>query len=315
MKLLRPVLGILAALALVGVIVLTAIEAGTRIDELRGGTAGAAPSGDVAELAQRLLAPPYPFPDGLQQTVTLIPGALPKNAPLEMPLPVGARLVGSVSRERGTTTSFDVVLDATGTADEITAFYDREMPKKGLNPVAAPQMPQQGGFVSSSGPANNKMYCKGDQGPYVSLSVFAKAGAPSDVRAHYEPVDPVAMGTPCSQRSGGGPVSFSTKLPQLRAPEGVTLQSNGSGMGGNRQSSEATALTSKSVAELESGFAQQLAAAGWTRVAGRADGPLAYSTWKIPGDGEWQGLLLVIESPGKDRRSLTVRAETATGGF
>jgi hypothetical protein len=309
----RYVLGTLAAVALVGVIVLTALEAGTRIDELRGGTAGAAPSGDVAELAQRLLAPPFPMPDGTVQTVTLVPGALPKDAPFDMPLPTGGRLIGSVLRTRGSAISFDAVIDATGTPDEVTAFYDRELPKKGMNPLAQPQMQPQGGFVSSSGPAGSKTYCKADVGPYVSLTVYPKPGAPSDVRVHYEPVNPNGMGTPCMQKQFGGPQPFTTKLPVLRAPDGVTLQPNGGGMGGNRQSSDATAVTSKSVAELESAFAQQLAAAGWTRVAGKADGPLAYSTWKIPGDGEWQGLLLVIESPGKDRRSLTVRAETATG--
>jgi hypothetical protein len=103
------------------------------------------------------------------------------------------------------------------------------------------------------------------------------------------------------------------RLPALRAPDGVVLQSSGSSMGGPRQQSDAIANTSKTSAELESFFAQQLAAAGWTRVAGGANTPLAFSTWKVPGDGDWQGVLIVIEMPSKDRRSLMLRAESPTG--
>ncbi|MDE3112648.1 MAG: hypothetical protein KGN00_12735 [Chloroflexota bacterium] len=315
-RLVRYTLATLAAVALLGVIALTAIEAGSRMQDLRGGTAGAAPQGGIEELAQRLLTPAFPMPDGSQQTVALDPGALPKNAPFDLPLPPSARLVGSVTRERtsgsSTLVSFDVVLDVPGPPDDVTAFYDREMPKKGMDPLSRPLMPQQGGFVSSVGPTSTKMYCKSDQGPapYVSLTVFSKPGAPNDVRVHYEPASPQMMGSPCRQEQGG-PQPYPTKLPTLHAPQGVTLQPNGGQGDGNKQTSDATAITSTSVADLESAFAQQLSAAGWTRLAGKADGPLAWSTWKIPGEGDWQGLLLVVQAPGTDRRSLTVRAEAA----
>jgi hypothetical protein len=76
----------------------------------------------------------------------------------------------------------------------------------------------------------------------------------------------------------------------------------------DRQTSEAGATTKLSASDLEAQFAQQLAAAGWTKIARSADGPIAWSTWKVPGDGEWRGLLLVNETSG-DRRSLLLRAE------
>jgi hypothetical protein len=309
----KTLLGVLAALALVGVIVFTVVGSAPRIEELRGGSQGQSPqaASDITELAQRLIAPPFPNPDGTIQSATLIPSALPKDAPFDMPVPPNGRVVGSVLRQRGTSMSFDVVLDVTGKADEITSFYERELGSKGFNPPPTFQQPQQGGFVSSIGPASGKMFCKADVGPYVSVTVFGKASGPNDVRTHYEPANP-NQGTPCSQKGGpGGPPA--TRLPALRPPDGVTLQGSGGGFGGNRQSSDATALTSKGVGELESYFAQQLVAAGWTRINGKADGPIAWSTWKVPGDGDWQGLLLIIESPGKDRRSLTLRAESPTG--
>jgi hypothetical protein len=164
------------------------------------------------------------------------------------------------------------------------------------------------------------MFCKGDGLPYVSVSVFTRPSAANDVRIHFEPAQTASaqqyMGSPCSQKGGPPQGMPAQRLPALRAPDGVLLQASGSSMGGARQQSDAVATTPKTAAELESFFSQQLAAAGWTRVAGGSNTPLAFSTWKVPGDGDWQGVLIVIEMPAKDRRSLMLRAESPTGfGF
>ncbi len=315
----RTVLAVLAAITLLGVIALTAVEIVPRVAEMRGGSEGGAPAAidELAELAARLVSPPYPAPDGSTQTATLHPGALPPNAGFDMPMPPGSHLVGSVLRQRsGANPSFDVVLDVSGKADDITSFYERELAKLGLVPPPAPQQPQPGGFVGSAGPALGKMFCRGDALPYVSITVFARNNLPNDVRAHYEPAQGAGspfFGSPCSQRGGPPPSATAGRLPPLRAPDGVFLQSTGASFGGPRQQSDAFANTAKSAAELESFFAQQLAAAGWTRVAGAVNAPLAFSTWKVPGDGDWNGMLIVIESPTKDRRSLMLRAESPTG--
>jgi hypothetical protein len=315
----RLALGALAAVALVGVIALTAIEIVPRIDEIRGGSQGGSPpaSDDLAELAARLVSPPYALPDGSTQTTTLYPGALPPNVGFDLPLPPGSHLVGSVLRQRtNANPSFDAVLDVKGAPDDVVAFYERELAKKGLAPPQLPAQQQPGGFVSSAGPMTVKMFCKADAFPFVSISVFPRPNLPLDVRAHYEPAQPAGtafIGSPCAKGGGPQPGPPQTRLPTLRAPDGVFLQPSGSGIGGGRQQSDAVATTSRSAADLEAFFAQQLAAAGWTRVAGSANAPLAYSTWKVPGDGDWSGLLVVIEMPAKDRRSLLLRAESPTG--
>jgi hypothetical protein len=69
--------------------------------------------------------------------------------------------------------------------------------------------------------------------------------------------------------------------------------------------------TDRSVAELEAHFASQLVEAGWTRVAGRADDVVGWSTWRLPGEGESRGLLLVLAVFGGQERSLTLRIEEA----
>jgi len=319
----RLVLGGLTAVALTLVIAFTAVGLASQLGEIRGGGQGAVPASndDLAELAARLISPPYPNPDGSTQTVTLHPGALPPNPGFDLPIPPSSRLIGSVLRQRtNQNPSFDAVLDVPGSADDVTTFYERELGKKGLTTPPIPQQVPQGGFQGSIGPAKGSMFCKGDSLPYVSVSVFSRPSAVNDVRVHFEPAQSAGaqqyMGSPCSQKSGGPQGMPPQRLPVLRAPDGVLLQGSGSSIGGPRQQSDAVATTSKTAAELESFFAQQLAAAGWTRVAGGANAPLAFSTWKVPGDGDWQGVLIVIEMPAKDRRSLMLRAESPTGiGF
>ena len=317
------VLGGLTAVALTLLIVLTAVELGSQVGDIRGGGQGATPASkdDLAELAARIISPPYPMPDGSSQTATLHPGALPPNAGFDLPIPPGARLIGSVLRQRtNANPSFDTVLDVSGSADDVTSFYERELGKKGLTTPPAPQQMQPGGFQGTAGPAKGSMFCKGDGLPYVSVSVFTRPSAANDVRIHFEPAQTASaqqfMGSPCSQKGGPPQGMPAQRLPALRAPDGVLLQASGSSMGGARQQSDAVATTPKTAAELESFFSQQLAAAGWTRVAGGSNTPLAFSTWKVPGDGDWQGVLIVIEMPAKDRRSLMLRAESPTGfGF
>jgi len=317
------VLGGLTAVALVLLIAFTAVELASQVGEIRGGGQGATPTSndDLAELAARIISPPYVMPDGSTQTATLHPGALPPNAGFDLPIPPGARLIGSVLRQRtNANPSFDTVLDVPGSADDVTSFYERELGKKGLTTPPAPQQMQPGGFQGTAGPAKGSMFCKGDALPYVSVSVFTRPSAANDVRIHFEPAQTASaqqfMGSPCSQKGGPQQGMPAQRLPALRAPDGVLLQASGSSMGGARQQSDAVATTPKTAAELESFFAQQLAAAGWTRVAGGTNTPLAFSTWKVPGDGDWQGVLIIIEMPAKDRRSLMLRAESPTGfGF
>jgi hypothetical protein len=154
-------------------------------------------------------------------------------------------------------------------------------------------------------------YCQTATGPWLSLAVYPGTGTTSDVHLAVN-----SSPGPCAVQAA--PISHpafpraAELLPRLTPPPGVQLmQTGGSGTGGaNRWSSEAAAETSRGAAELEAHFAQQLAAAGWTRQAGRADGPLAWSAWAVPEEGDWRGLLLVADWPTADRRWLSVRVES-----
>lgn len=279
---------------------------------------GASPqSADPAqELASRLLLPMhYGQQDNAKYELQLFPAALPPDPKIDLPMPAGSRLIGSALRLRnGAAASLDAVLDVPASTTDVAGLFERELTKAGwsLAPNRGP-MGQGGGFVPAVVSAN-RMFCKGEKPPWYSVTVWAPPNAPFDVRAHIDFIHP-ATGTgnmwsgPCSPQSAPQPGGGLNKLPTLRAPDGVLL---GGGMGGSsgndRQTSEANATTKLTASDLETAFGQQLAAAGWTRLARGADGPVAWSTWKLPGDGDWRGTLFINET-GAERRSLLVRAE------
>jgi hypothetical protein len=272
-------------------------------------------SGDpTQELASRLLTPSY-MPDGATYEVRLFPTQLPPDPKIDLPQPAGARLVGSALRLRnGAAASLDAVVDVPAGTNDVGGFYDRELAKLGWSPAPNRGPTSQGGFVPAV-VGTYRMYCKGEQPPWYSVNIFTPSAAPIDVRAHVEFTNPnISSGGsyvgPCSAQPQGIQMGGGlNKLPALRAPDGVILRGGMGGTGGNdRQTSDAGAVSKLSPADIESAFEQQLTAAGWTRLARNADGPVAWSTWKLPGEGDWRGLLLVNET-GADKRSLTIRAE------
>ncbi|HEV8655422.1 MAG TPA: hypothetical protein VGR85_07925 [Candidatus Limnocylindria bacterium] len=311
----RGVVFILAAvIAAAGAIV--AYEQFRPVGQRAGSQGASSPqSGDpTQELASRLLTPSYSF-DGATYEVRLFPTQLPPDPKIDLPQPAGARLVGSALRLRnGTAASLDAVLDVPAGTSDVVGFYDRELAKLGWSLAPGRGPSNQGGFIQAY-PGTSRMYCKGENPPWYSVNIITLPSAPIDVRAHVEFTSPnVQAGStfmgPCSAQPQGVQVGGGlNKLPALHAPDGVILRGGMGGMSGNdRQTSESGATTKLSASDLEAQFAQQLVAAGWTKLARSADGPIAWSTWKLPGDGDWRGLLLVNETSG-DRRSLMVRAE------
>src|SRR2546430_1488376 len=105
-----------SAAFVIGVLVLAALAVvgyqQSRPAGERAASSGAAPNGadPTAELASRLLLPPYQQ-DGATYEVRLYPGTLPPDPKVVLPRPAGARLVGSSVRSgNGTPASLDVAL-------------------------------------------------------------------------------------------------------------------------------------------------------------------------------------------------------------
>ncbi|MBX6378668.1 MAG: hypothetical protein IRY95_08985 [Clostridia bacterium] len=268
----------------------------------------------VRELAQRLLSFGPRVPGEEAVTVDLLPGQLPEGLPVDLPVPPGGRIVGSAARHRGgefigATVVLDLpVSDPAAGGAEAVAFVQQALEQQGWRPASAGR--PHGGFqppVVAGG-----LFCQGEAGPwFLNLSAFQGTAGTADVRVYVE--KDLVHGGPCARRLELEPrvPPGSDRIPPLYAPAGVSLEGVGGGGSGNQWRSEATARTTMPVAELEAHFARQLQAAGWVRQAGGADGPLAWSLWAVPGEGEWRGFLYALEGPGDGRRSLLV--EVAAG--
>ncbi len=242
---------------------------------------------------------------GEPRTVDLLPAQLPGDLPLTLPTPPGARLVGSaVVHTRNRTAAWDVMYDTPGRAAEINDFFASALPPLGWDIPRTEDRPARGFYPAVISAPKTGLFCAGgasllvNTGPTPANTLF--------VRAHIE-----ANGGLCQPASsaGNGQPSASDVLPGLTAPTGVLLKLTSGAFATDRAATDATAATSMSAADLEAHYARQLAGAGWVRVAGDASGPLAWSTWTVPGMGDLRGYLSVLEVSDQDRRDLHVQVE------
>jgi len=265
----------------------------------------------LRELALRELTPQYPGPNGEAPQVRLLPGALPPELPFSLPLPPNSRLIGSVVRTfppNGGNT--DIILDAPGTPADLIAFYDGALTDLGYT-VGPTGGPAPGGFAPI--PVQNRGYCPVDSGGPLFVNVFSKESGPSDVRLNI----PAGGPGPCFPVGPGGPrppqlPPGADRVPQLSSPANVALSAAGSQpIGPGIWGSNATATTTMSVQALESFYAQQLVAAGWARVEGEAGDALSWSSWQLPGDGDYTGFLYVRVGGVANQRLLHVEVAPA----
>lgn len=263
----------------------------------------------LRELAERLLTPPLLGPGAEPVTVRLLPGELPADPPFDIALPSGSRVVGSVERRSGNTPAgATAIVDVPGTAAEILNAYDRELTARGW--TEAPGGGPPGGLQPALVPLS-RYYCQGAAGPSVSVTVTPRVTGLSDVRLNLDTLFAFQCGF-----AGGRPPGADL-LPPLTAPAAIRLLPSNPpqpAAGGKPAlaSSDAIAETDMGVAELEGHFARQLASAGWALLDRGATGPVAWSTWSVPGAGEWLGVLFVLEGPGAGRRAIHVQVATAS---
>ncbi|MGI8689535.1 MAG: hypothetical protein ACR2M3_13255 [Thermomicrobiales bacterium] len=298
----------------VGSIVLVGIALGLVVVATSGRSgpaiAHADPADDAAALRAlvgRFLTVPGSGSTSQQQAADLLPGQMPSDLPLALPQPPNSRVVGSVVRRRGQdAVLWDVILDAPGTPADILQVYGQQLAALGW--TKPPVGPFGGGFQAAAPNDTAATFCqKIGAAPFLTVTAAPEASGQADVRVHIDATGPGPCFIPTAP--GPPPLPESGRLPALAPPAGVQVQPNGSGSGNNRFTSEATALTDKRAADLEAFYAQQVQAAGWTRVAGGGDGPYAWSAWTLPGGDGYQGLLTVLEAPGQNRRELRVQAE------
>jgi hypothetical protein len=236
-----------------------------------GGAALATDRVSFQTLAHRLLARRCggsPAPEEVQILVS----QLPQDLPIEIPLPDGARIIGSlVHGGEGT----EIVLDAPQTVAQVLDFYQETLTAEEWIAFA---YPTEGGFEVEDG--------------------F------TDVRLDYRTEPTLASCT-------GDTAAPQHPIPLLEDPPGARQTTAGFGGSTDSYNAEVELKTELDSAIVEVHYADQLEAAGWLRRDGGQSGPLAWSSWFYQDEEgqEWQGILLVIDVAGKsDRQAVVLRA-------
>lgn len=266
----------------------------------------------LRELAGRLLAHPSP---GGPTTAELFLAELPPDKPADLVVPRDLELFGSLARRTdGRITDVEVILDGTKPVADFLDAYERDLQSHGWRRFEYPHH-QPGGFEAGWHMGPTAIFVNEAAVSALWIAARRLKEGRTEVGLRYDRENAANMMS--DPGPGPEPPGWDV-LPELRPPPGVRMQPQGSGGGAGSWTSSARAQTEMPVPELEAHFAKQLAAAGWSRIAGKADDTTAWSSWDVPKPGNWRGFLLVL-SPFPGWRSLMVRAETfrgsATGGW
>ena len=257
------------------------------------------------ELAERLLQHRYPgAPDS---RVEVVMGELPNGWPADLPLPRGARLLGSIAASLGDSKSAfaEAVLDADDTPRNVLSSYRGELESTGWAVVETPRPPRFAFSSGGTGEIERQSFLRKDDGPLLTVTVVTRSGSPSDVRLRLD----ADVRRPPPQHSDFL-ARVTERIPNLRAPAQVLVSPSGGGGGGERHwTVHGTALTEMAVGDLETHFSSQLSEAGWTRLGGGNDGVVAWSSWRLPGEQVWKGVLLIHAAFFEGERALFLRVE------
>jgi hypothetical protein len=254
----------------------------------------------IQELCERLLA--HPHPEG-PTSVELLVRRLPEWLASDIALLSDWRLLGSALYTRaGRPTLLEAVIDAPSAFAEFVIPFEDAVVASGWA-VLAPTGPMHGGFMSAD-LGEGRAFRRGESGPVLSIRGIGREGMATDVRLRLDWEAADSFARMAQMRPDG-----SERMPLLRAPAGVRISGQHGGGGSGHWTSESTVQTDRSVTEMEAHFAEQLVQAGWRRVGGSANGTVGWSSWQLPGDGGWRGLLLVLAAFRRGEHSLTLRVE------
>jgi len=249
------------------------------------------------EFVERLLI--HPYPEG-PTSVDLYPGRAPDDRSIDLPIPAGGRLLGTVVHRRaGDITTVEAVIDVSSAVPITIAAYEEELRQRGWG--LSERFHGGGGFVSY-GPGPWREYRHGRGGPILMVNAYDRGKDVTDLRLRLD--WDLARHRPRHHRP-----EVMDRMPSLFAPAGVHVEGGGGGGSESHWTTQATAATDMPVSQLEAYFAEQLTRAGWIRLAGGLADVAAWSSWNVPGRGKWRGMLIVLAASDPGERWLTVHIQ------
>jgi len=261
---------------------------------------------ELKALAEKLMTHPHPEgPTSIELFLRRLPAEWGPT-----PAPPGAELLGSaLHSRRGRPAQIEAIYAAEGDPQSALNRYGAALKESGWG-VFAGFGGMHGGFVPAGLAGAHQQYRHNDEGPILMVAVLEGGTNASDLRLRLD--WDMARHLP-DMRMHPRPEG-AERLPPLAPPPGVPLRGGGGGGGSGGWHSEATVETDLPVPDLEVHFSRQLEAAGWTRLAGTADDVAGWSSWRLPGEGDWGGILLVLAAFKPGERFLYVRIAAGDAG-
>ena len=258
----------------------------------------------LRELAVRLLTFHHSLLLAVQQVQEpqLLVGQLPPDLPLELPLPEGSRLLGSLAVENPM-----IAIESQLAGEDVVTFYRERLTTAGWT-VQEHFGPMQGGFVHSSRSDHSMatFFTPDDRFTLAVMTAPAPGGRTT--------VQLTLQGEVAEFRPRLRPHrdDFMAVLPPIRGPKGAMQMPGGGGAGPDHVDTSATLESDLDLATVSAHYLGELAHVGWQQLDAGASGPVAWSTWSFTDQDSaaWQALLLILQRPGRQGNyALTLRAE------
>ncbi len=253
----------------------------------------------VEELATRLLETEQTYTGNYEfDTVQLLAGEIPKDMPMDFPIPENARIVGSIVRDQK---RISIVLDVNQTPEQVFDFYKEQMAAGDRG-------------VKYSVEYDKIIVCRGKKNPALTISAYPVEDGTTDVRLDVH-TDPKYL--PC--RKTEDMESSLKPLQKYEVPSDalVKFYEQYSSVGGDFVGTSDLLKSSMSSLSLVGHTGDQLKSANWTKQDEGNDGSSAWSTWVVQDEDAltWNALLWAVELPGTpNERFLGVQAKLQSDG-
>ncbi len=258
----------------------------------------------VLELAIRLLSNEDPVARAVLRPRIFV-GRLPEDMPVEIPIPEGFSVVGSLARSEPDPhdePTVEVVLDARMPAREVRHAYREQMSAAGWSEPER-QGPKGGGFGFRP-VGTTALFCRSERGPALFLSAHEEnpgdRDAPTNVRLR---LITGSRYSPCAPEPHYEP-EFDRIIPHLEPPLGSYQWPGGGGGGTGDAYSTATLDSELDAAAIGAHYVAQLKEGGWSLSDEGQGRPQAWSTWSfIDEDGQpWSGVFFALRLAGSSQR-------------
>ena len=268
---------------------------------------------DLLEFALRLAT--YPN-DSRTQNAQLLPGQLPDQLPVDIPIPEGSHILGSLIRNPE---SINIFLDTHLSPEQVLSFYRQRMEAIGWQTTDIFR-PNRGGFMPAGARSRGgtETFYQGlrdpaltidslddddnrnRSGPAFMVSAYPGKGNITDVRLNLDMNSPLPPG-PLTRVRPHRLRQTIILLPTVEAPEKANLRFQGGGYSGNSTHAEAILETNFEIPMLATHYKAQLEQSGCILTEEGQGGVLAWITWTLKdGDKQCHGFFIILKQSDQE---------------